>query len=315
MMKIVFFGSSEFAIPSLAALVGSQQEVLAVVTQPDRKSGRSLTLGPTPVKRKAEELGLTVYQPEDIEAPEARAELTRLGPDLFIVVAFGRILPGDILRIPKFYAVNLHASLLPKYRGAAPINWAIIKGEKRTGVTVIKMNEYMDRGDIILQKEIEISDRDTALSLGEKLSLLGAKLVMEVIHLIEQDKDRASFTLQKEEEATYAPKLDKTDGLIDWGKTALEIDRHIRGVIPAPGAFTYFKGRILKIWEAEALAGGGGKFGGKIIEIDRKRGIMEVMTAKDRLAVKSLQFEGRKLLSAKEFLLGCEIGVGDILGE
>lgn len=314
-MKIVFFGSSQFAVPSLEALIRGSQEVLAVVTQPDRKSGRHLTLGPTPVKSKAGELGLAVYQPKDIEAPQVRADLTRLGPDLFVVVAFGKILPGDILRIPKFYAINLHASLLPKYRGAAPINWAIIKGEKRTGVTVIRMNEYMDRGDIILQKVVEIGNRDTALSLGGRLSLLGAKLVMEVIHLIEQDKDRASVTPQREEEATYAPKLDKIDGLIDWRKTALEIDRHIRGVIPSPGAFTYFKGKILKIWEAEVLAGGGEKFGGKIVEIDRKRGIMEVMTAKDRLAVRSLQFEGKRLLSAKEFLLGCKIKAGDTLGK
>lgn len=314
-MNIVFFGSSEFALPSLEALMDSKHKVSAVVTQPDRRRGRHLTLAPTPVKTKAKELNLAVYQPRDITALEMKVWLRSLKPDLFIVVAFGQILPEDILKIPKFYALNLHASLLPRYRGAAPVNWAIINGEKKTGVTIIKMNEYMDRGDIILQKEVEIENSDTALSLGRRLSGEGAELVIEAVDLIEQKKDSVCFVPQREEKATYAPKLDKKDGLIDWGKTALEIDRHIRGVNPSPGAFTYFKGKLLKIWKAEVLAGGGGESGGKIVKIDKKAGIMEIMTKKDRLSIKSLQFEGRKRLSAREFIIGCNIIAGDILGK
>ncbi len=312
-MKIVFFGSSEFAVPSLEALIKSPHKVLAVVTQPDRKSGRHLILTPTQIKTLADELNLPIYQPENMQSPELITQLEKLKPNLFIVVAFGQILPETILKIPKLYAINLHASLLPRYRGAAPVNWVIIKGEKKTGVTVIKMNKYMDRGDIILQKEIKILDSDTTLSLDKKLAREGAKLLLETVNLIEQNK--ASFTPQREEESTYAPKLNKKDGLIDWRKTALEINNHIRGVVPWPGAFTYFKGKLLKIWEVEILAGGPGEIGGNIVKVDRKVGIIEVMAKKDRLSLKSLQFEGKNRLTSRDFLLGCDIKVGDILGE
>lgn len=311
-MKIVFFGSGEFAVPSLKALADSRHKVLAVVTRPDRKGGRHLTLIPTAIKRLANKLRLPLYQPQDMQDAEIRTQLTRLRPDLFIVAAFGQILPKNILEIPEVYAINLHASLLSKYRGAAPINRAIINAEKKTGVTIIKMNEYMDRGDIILQKEMEILDSDTALTLGKRLATEGAELIVEAIGLIEQAQ--VCFTPQKETEASYAPKLNKQDGLIDWKKTAVEISSHIRGVVPWPGGFTYFKGRVLKIWEVEILPGGAEEIGGKVVKLDKKTGVIEVSTKKDRLRIKSLQFEGRKRLTAREFLLGCNIVAGDVLG-
>ena len=233
-MKIVFFGSSEFAVPSLELLLKSQHDVLAVVTQPDREKGRDRVLAPTPVKEAASKEGIKVLQPENVNDPSFSEVLKKLSADLFVVVAFGQILAKDTLDIPELYSINLHASMLPKYRGAGPVNWTIIKGETKTGLTIIKMNERMDAGDIMLQRKVPIEAEDTAKSLSSRLSYLGGVLVLDAIRFIELDKIK--FKRQPKKAGVLAPKLKKEDGLINWGKPAKEVRNRIRGCTPWPGA-------------------------------------------------------------------------------
>lgn len=244
-MNIVFFGTSEFAMPAFRALIASKHKVLALVTQPDRKRGRSLKLSPPPTKVLALTENIQVYQPQDASSQESIGYLKRLNADLFIVISFGQILSRDILSIPKSCSINLHGSLLPKYRGAAPTNWAILNGDTITGVTVIRMNEKMDEGDIILKSETGIDDEDTNITLNEKLSSLGASVLLKAIDLIETGK--ASYTRQDGSKATYAPKLKKEDGLIRWDEPAFRIRNKVRGLLPWPGAYTHYEGRILKV--------------------------------------------------------------------
>ncbi|MGA2775508.1 MAG: methionyl-tRNA formyltransferase [Candidatus Omnitrophota bacterium] len=312
-MKIVFFGSSEFAVPSLRALIEAHHEIPYVITQADKKSGRGLHLSVTPVKDTARQLGLEVYQPGDIRAAEVESYLRNLSADLFVVIAYGRILPQDILDIPKFFSINVHASLLPKYRGAAPINWAIIRGEKTTGVTVIKMDSSMDTGAVISQKKALISDADTAQSLGEKLSKIGSELLIDTIKLIENNKFK--LTPQIEPDATFASKMKKEDGLIDWGVSAKEIFNLIRGCFGWPGAFTYYKGKLLKIYKArigsrvrEWLSP---RVPGEVIDVS-KEGIV-VAAGTGNLVIQELQIEGKRLMKIEEFALGHKIKAGDIL--
>ena len=213
-MKIVFFGSSEFAVPSLARLVESPHKVLGVVTQPDRKKGRRLTISATPVKRTALAKGLNILQAANLEETGTFKKLKSFKADLFVVVSFGQILTRRILSIPKIYCINLHPSLLPKYRGAAPVNWSVINGERTTGLTVIKMNEKMDSGDIILQRNMAIDREDDSGTLNDKLSELGAVLLLDAVRFIEED--RITFKKQNGKKATLAPRLKKEDGIIDW---------------------------------------------------------------------------------------------------
>ncbi|MGB2706211.1 MAG: methionyl-tRNA formyltransferase, partial [Candidatus Omnitrophota bacterium] len=236
-MKIVFFGSSEFAVPSLERLLESQHQVLAVVTQPDRKKGRRrLTISATPVKRAALARGLNILQTADLEETGTFKKLKSLKADLFVVVSFGQILTQRVLSIPKIYCINLHPSLLPKYRGAAPVNRAIMNGEKTTGLTIIKMNERMDAGDIILQRGIPIEREDDSETLNDKLSELGAVLLLDAIRFIEED--RIAFKKQNDKKTTLAPRLKKEDGIIDWEKDARQIHNRVRGTLPWPGAYT-----------------------------------------------------------------------------
>jgi len=220
-MKIVFFGSSEFAVPSLNALIEAHYEIPCVVTQADRKGGRGMHLSSTPVKDAARQFGLEIYQPVDIRSAEASDYLKKFCADLFVVIAYGQILPKEVLDIPKLFCINAHASLLPKYRGAAPINWAIIRGEKTTGVTIIKMDSSMDTGPVISQKKVLISDTDTTQSLGEKLSVAGVELLINTIKSIESNKFK--LTPQAKTNATLAPKMKKENGLIDWSGSVKEI--------------------------------------------------------------------------------------------
>lgn len=310
-MKIIFFGTADFAVAALAALLRSQHHILAVVTVADKRRGRGLNLHSSPVKMLAEHQNLAILQPEDLTNADFLKTLEKEKADLFAVCAYGKILTKKVLQIPQRLAINLHASLLPKYRGAAPLNWAIIQGERQTGVTVFKMDEFMDKGKIILQRATPILPADTALSLAERLSGLGAQALVEAVDLIAQDK--AHFTAQDEAAASYAPKLKKADGLINWKASAGDIAQRIRGLVPWPGGFTYFQGKLLKIWQAEIVSGGADKEAGEIVEIDRRNGIL-VQAGKDRLLLTVLQLEDKRKMSAQEFILGQRIKVGEKLG-
>ena len=308
-MNIIFFGTSDFAIPSLQALLGSEHKVLAVVTQPDRKRGRNLKLSPPPVKVAALAKDIPVFQPQDASGAESIAYLKKLNADLFVVISFGQILKRDVLSIPKLYAINVHGSLLPKYRGAAPTNWAIINSDKVSGVTVIRMNEKMDEGDIILKRECAIEAEDTNITLSEKLSEAGAQVLVEAIGLIEKNKT-ANFAKQNNAEATYAPKLKKEDGLIDWDQPAVKIHDKVRGFIPWPGAYTHYSGKILKILKTEVAGSSDEKMdNGEVVGIVKGKGII-VRTGSGELAVQFLQLEGKKVLDADAFVRGHKIARG-----
>ena len=301
-MNIIFFGTSEFAIPALRGLLGSGHKVLAVVTQPDRKRGRNLKLSPPPIKVLALTKGIPVFQPQDASGAESVNYLKSLNADLFVVISFGQILKREVLAIPRLYAVNLHGSLLPKYRGAAPTNWAIMNGDKTSGVTVIKMNEKMDEGDIILKRETVISADDTNITLTEKLSEIGAEALIEAIGLIGSGK--VNLEKQDGSRATFAPKLKKEDGLIDWNDRAVKIDNKVRGLLPWPGAYTYYDGKLLKILKAELISiSDGGAVSGQVIDIVKKKGIV-VRTGDGELLVQYLQLEGKKMLDADSFIRG-----------
>lgn len=310
-MNIVFFGTSEFAIPALRALLDSRHKVLAVVTQPDRKKGRQLKLSEPPVKALAVLKDIPVYQPLDVSSRESSEYLKKFNADLFVVVSFGQILKSEILSLPKLYPINIHGSLLPKYRGAAPTNRAIINGDRTSGVTVIKMNEKMDEGDIISSKEIKIDDEDTNITLSERLSELGAKALLDVIDMIEIGK--ATFSKQDESMATYAPKLSKKDGLIDWDEPSSGIHNKIRGFIPWPGAYTCFNGKVLKIWKtclSDVKPDKSAK-SGEVISLIKNKGII-VKTGLGCLAIEHLQLEGKKILDTDSFLRGHKMDEGYI---
>ncbi|MDD5423243.1 MAG: methionyl-tRNA formyltransferase [Candidatus Omnitrophica bacterium] len=315
-MKIVFFGTSEFAMPSLHALIGSRHKVLAVITQTDKKKGRNLFVSPPPTKVLALTKEIPVFQPKDVSCEESVNYLRELDADLFVVISFGQILKKNVLAVPKFYSINLHGSLLPKYRGAAPTNWAVISGEKSSGVTIIRINEKMDEGDIITKREIPIEDQDTNITLNEKLSELGAGVLMETIDAIESGKG-LKFENQDGAAATYAPKLKKEYGLIDWKEPPEKIHNKVRGLIPWPGAYTYYEGKILKVLQTEvpdnAVAVKDAEHG-EVLEIAKGRGVI-VRAGSGCIAVKYLQLEGKKVLDSDSFFRGHRIPVGYVLGK
>ena len=308
-MKIIFMGTPEFAVPSLRALVDSGDEVVAVVTQPDKPKGRGLEVAPPPTKVLAERHGIPVLQPAKIKTEEFFNELKKFNPDLICVAAYGKILPKNILDLPHYGCINVHASLLPKYRGAAPINWAIIRGEKVTGITTMKMDEGMDTGDMLLKKEVPIEDEDTGETLSEKLSEIGARLLIETIRLLKEGQ--LNPIPQDHSQANYAPMLKKEDGKIDWQKSAEEIRNLIRGALPWPSAYTNLEGKLLKIYKAR-LAEGGGK-PGEVMKSDS--GILRVATGKGTIDILELQIEGGKKLQTQVFLRGRRIEEGMVLGD
>lgn len=313
-MNIVFFGSSNFAVPPLKALLSCRGSVSCVVTQPDKQKGRHLHFAGTAVKEAALASGVAIYQPDNVNNKEAAEFLKSLRPELFVVIAYGQILSQEILDIPKTIPINLHASLLPKYRGAAPINWAIIKGEKKTGVTIIKMTSRMDAGPVILQEESEITDEDTAVSLEGRLSDLGARLLRSVISSIEEN----NYKLKPQDEAgvTFAPKLKKKDGMIDWHKSAMDIRNLIRACERWPGAFTCYKGKLLKIYKAKVIP-----FSPKALSPvagmieDVSRDGMVVCTGGGSLVIEELQIEGKRRMRVEEFTAGHKISVGEVLNK
>jgi len=308
--RIIFFGTPNFAIPTLRHLLQGPDEVIAVVTQPDREKGRGRKVIPSPVKELCLQHGLTLLQPEKVREEAFQEKMKSLQPELFVVVAYGQILPKSLLKIPKHGAVNVHASLLPKYRGAAPIPWAILKGERLTGVTTMMMDEGMDTGDILLQTEIPIGDDETSKTLHDRLALLGAQLLLETmkamktgnIHPIPQDHSKA----------TYAPPFKKEDGRIVWSKEAKEIDRQVRALNPWPGAFAEWNGQLLKIYKGEVREG---LSKGKIRVVSWVGSdFIEVGTGKDSYIIREVQLEGRRRMSVREFLTGHVITVGTVLG-
>jgi methionyl-tRNA formyltransferase len=308
-MDLVFFGSDNFAVPALGALAGSRHKILCVVTQPDRKKGRHLKLSATPVKEAALRLKLKVFQPESMNSPAALAHLKGLRPDLLVVVAYGQILSSAAIALPKIMPINLHASLLPALRGAAPINWAIIKGENKTGVTVMKITQKMDAGPLIARKELAIAPDDTAPALEAKLAVAGDKLLVDCVDRIE----KSDFQLEAQDEsaATFAPKLKKEDGRIDWSKSAEMVYNLIRGCADWPAAHTRYRGGMLKIHQARLIQGTGGQVSGngEIIKVG-KEGI-EVACGKGSLLIIRMQPEARRSMSAAEFIAGHKIKTGE----
>ena len=310
-MKIVFFGTNQFAVTSLEAICNSGHEVTAVVTQSDKKKGRGLKLAFSAVKVFAEKRGLKIYQPSLLKEESFIKTISKINPEVLIVVSYGKILPKEVLEIPKIYAINLHASLLPKYRGAAPVNWAIINGEAETGVTIIKMNEYMDRGDILTSRKVKIEPEDTAGSLSDRLAGIGADSLLKTIELIEAGK--VVQLPQDNKAATFAPRIKKSDARIDWSKTSTQVSNFIRGMNPHPGAFSYIGKKIIKIWKTKSLSLPESYNAGEIVELKKEQG-MVVSTGKGCLLITELQLEGKKRMGASEFLRGHKVKIGQKLG-
>jgi methionyl-tRNA formyltransferase len=306
--RIVFFGTPSFALPTLCTLFEGRDEVIAVVTQPDREKGRGRKVVISPVKELTLQHNLTPLQPERVKEEAFQEVLKILQPDLFVVAAYGQILPKSILSIPKYGAVNVHASLLPEYRGAAPIAWAILNGEKVTGVTTMMMDDGMDTGDILLQAETPIGNEETCERLHDRLASSGARLLLETLEKMKTGEIRS--IPQDHSKATYAPPLKKEDGYIDWKKGATEIDRQIRAFNPWPGAFTKWGDRLLKIFKGEVKEGvPTGKPG---VVVWTGLDFIEVETGKGSLRLQEVQLEGRKRMTLQEFLLGHPVSVGTV---
>ncbi len=310
-MNIIFMGTPDFAVGALEAILEAGHRVLLVVTQPDKAQGRSKELLPPPVKKCAIEHNLPVFQPERIKREEAVSVLKQYEADLYVVAAFGQILSREILDLPKYGCMNIHASLLPKYRGAAPIQWAVIDGEEVTGVTIQQMNEGIDTGDILLKKEYTIKAKETGESLFDTLCELGAKAIVECVELLE--KGELNPVPQKEEDASYAKMLNKAMGRIDFTKDAVVIERLIRGLNSWPSAYTAYKGKTMKIWEADVVSSlDKAKEAGEIMEVGRDYFI--VACGKDALKITEIQPEGKRRMSVRDYLLGGHMLVGEKLG-
>ncbi|HAA89269.1 MAG: Methionyl-tRNA formyltransferase [Thermoanaerobacterales bacterium 50_218] len=312
-MKILFMGTSKFAIPTLLAILQSEWQLVGVITQPDRRKGRGLKVAPPPVKKFCQEHGVPVYQPESVKDAGLQPFFAELMPDVIVVVSFGQLLPSWLLELPPLGCLNLHPSLLPAYRGPAPIQRAIINGEKETGVSTMFLNEKMDAGDIILQQRVEIGSETTFGELEQVLAEKGAQLMMETLRLVEQGK--APRIPQDEVKATYAPPIQPGEREISWDHQAEALFNKIRGMNPVPGAYTFFKGKVLKIWRAQVLPGVPGEFlPGQVTETDKKQGFI-VQTGEGRLLIKEVQPAGRPRMSAAEFLRGYRLQPGTVLGE
>lgn len=309
-MKIVFMGTPEFAVPCLQKIIDEGHEVLGVVTQPDKPKGRGKKLSMPPVKELALKYDIPVYQPIKAREESFVETLKEINPELIVVVAFGQILPKSILDIPKLGCVNVHASLLPKYRGAAPLNWVIINGEEKTGVTTMYMDVGLDTGDMILKSEIPLDDEITAGELHDKMMIDGAEVLKETIDLIEQGK--APREKQNDENTCYSPIMDKSLGNIDWKKSAKEIHNLVRGVNPWPSAYTSYENQTMKIWKTKVLNEKSNNEPGTIISVD-KEGI-KVCTADNLILISEIQMSGKKRMIVSEYIKGNTINTNVILG-
>ena len=307
-MRIVFMGTPDFSVPTLEQLIRNHQ-VVGVVTQPDKRTGRGKAMAFPPVKEKALEYDIPVYQPVKVREPEFIEELKKMNPDIIVVVAFGQILPEEILNLPPYGCVNVHASLLPKYRGAAPIQWAVIDGEKETGVTTMYMAKGLDTGDMLDKVVVPIDPKETGESLHDKLSEAGGRLILETLTKLENGT--AVRIPQNDAESCYAKMLTKELGEIDWNQSAAAIERLIRGLNSWPSAYTHLDGKTLKIWDADVEEGQADVAVGTVTEV--KKDCFYVQTGDGRLKINEIQLQGKKRMAVQAFLLGYKIEKGTVL--
>lgn len=308
-MKIVYMGTPDFAVAPLAALVKNGYEVEAVITQPDKPKGRGKTMMPTPVKEEALKHDIPVLQPVKVRDPEFVEKLAKIAPDIIIVAAFGQIIPKSILEMPKFGCINIHASLLPKYRGAAPIQQAVIDGEKESGVTIMQMGTGLDTGDMISRIVVPLAKDETGGSLFDKLAEAGAELLIQTLPTIFDGT--AVYEKQPEESPTpYAAMISKKMGLLDFSKSARELERLVRGLNPWPSAFTFINGKTLKVWKSSVEQAEVKEIPGTVVSTD-KEGI-HVACGQDVLVLHEVQLEGKKRMEADAFLRGCQLKPGDM---
>lgn len=324
-MRVIFMGTPDFAVGTLEAILAAGHEVVLTVTQPDKPKGRGKIMQASPVKVCAQKHGIAIYQPKKIREKECIEYLRGFAPDIMIVSAFGQILPKEILEMPRYGCVNVHASLLPKYRGAAPIQWAVINGDAISGVTTMRMDEGLDTGDMIEQTEVVLAADETGGSLFDRLAETGAELCVRTLEEIA--KGTAKYTPQNHEEATHTSMIRKQLGEIDWKKPARELECLIRGLNPWPSAYTFLDGKTLKIWKAEvrdneqeeAIESGNASVTGEALEpgtiIRVMKDAIEVQTGQGILILKELQLEGKKRLSADAFLRGFSVEAGKKLGK
>ena len=310
-MKVIFMGTPDFAVGTLKALIASEHEVAAVVTQPDKPKGRGKAMQYTPVKEVAAEAGIPVLQPVKVRDPQVVEELRTYQADVIVVVAFGQIIPKSILEMPKYGCINVHASLLPEYRGAAPIQWAVIDGKEKTGVTTMQMDEGLDTGDMLLVEEVVLAEDETGGSLFDKLCEVGADVLLKTLE--ELPKNTLVPKKQPKESPTpYAAMLTKEMGQINWGKSAAEIERLVRGLNPWPSAYTHLNGKTLKIWKASVKEGQAEEAqNGEIVNVTKKE--LLVKTGEGLLSLDEVQLEGKKRMPADAFLRGYAVEKGVLL--
>ncbi len=308
-LKVVFMGTPDFAVPTLQKLIDRKDNIVAVITQPDKPKGRGQQLAPPPVKTLALENSLTVYQPKKVREEEFVEKLKEMAPDVIVVVAFGQILPKSILDIPPLGCINIHASLLPKYRGAAPLNWVLVNGEKETGITTMLMDVGLDTGDMLLKYKTPIDKDEDILTLHNRLSTAGADLLDETLKKLVSKE--ITPEKQIDEDSCYAPMLKKEDGLINWERTSLEIHNQVRGFSVWPTAYTTLNQNVLKVFKTEI-----GTSRGKAGEVlAASKGKLEIATGDSSLILKEVQLAGKKRQPVDSFLSGVKINVGDKLGE
>ena len=307
-MRVIFMGTPDFAVGTLEEIIKAGHEVALVVTQPDKPKGRGNAMQFPPVKECALAHNLAVFQPKKIREEENVAYLRNYHADIIVVAAFGQLLPKSILDMPKYGCINVHASLLPKYRGAAPIQWAILNGDAVTGVTIMQMDVGMDTGDMIAKREIAISDEETGGGLFDKLAKIGAQLCVET--MVDIENGTAIRTPQNHDEATHVSMISKELGCIDWNKSAKEIERYVRGLNPWPSAYTKLDGKTFKIWKANVIERNSDAKAGQIVNVTKD--VLEVQTKDGILSLLEVQLEGKKRMKIDAFLRGYKVEVGDI---
>lgn len=310
-MRIVFMGTPEFAVPILQRLHKDGHEIVCCVTQPDRPKGRKRRLISPPVKIACEKLSIPILQPKKVREPESLNAVLAYEPELIVTAAYGQILPSELLQYPPYGCINVHASLLPEYRGGAPIHRAIMDGQKKTGVTIMYMTDKLDAGDIILQEEVSIEEDDDAGTLHDKLSHLGQQLVSQAVAAIANQTVRRQP--QNEEKASYAPNLTREDEKIDWTKPGEKIYDQIRGLRPWPGYYTRFRGKTLKLWRGKKVPGQK-PAPGEILEVTRE-GLLVGSGDRTAVLLTELQLEGKKKMTARQFLNGIDVSAGERMGE
>jgi methionyl-tRNA formyltransferase len=305
--RIIFMGTPDFACPTLQTLIDHGENILAVVTQPDRPKGRGQKMMPPPVKELALRHDIPVFQPPKVRDPAFVETIRGLAPDLIVVVAFGQILPKVLLDIPPQGCINVHSSLLPRYRGAAPLNWCIINGESETGVTTMLMDPGLDTGPVLLKRSTSIDENEDIVSLHDRMAVMGAQLLAETLD--EYLSGRIKPEAQDDSKTCYAPLLKKEDGLIDWQRSAREIHDQVRGMAVWPGAYTYLDGQTLKLYRTQVGEGSGAP--GTVLR--SSRGILEVACRIGSIYIKELQLAGKKRLDIASFLAGCPVATGAVL--